>query len=219
MKFYPHTLNQWLEEYDFSIVNASTVPDKELCGWMGAGYVEADGHIRGTVGWRHNGLHPKIVVRDFGNSSSAKALPRAYVPPQPTLRPGDKTIDTATSILRQNAPDADVYYFMTLMLGAACLTLGFAILFYGLIIYFEMDRRTREAGKKSADIELDQIKVHNLSGSGMQRMDSDIDDDDANTPRVNIEITKSHTSNSTSVSGTGSVADPPPIYTVDGMGR
>lgn len=219
LKFYPGTLAHLLEAYKFRIVNASSIPDSELCGWIGAGYVEVDQHIRGTVGWKYSDLGRKTDTPNFGNTSWV-AVSRQHVPPYTTPKPTDKTLTKIKTILKNNAPDADIYYSTTLVLGAACGTLGFAIVFYGLLLYSEMERRTkaarsREACEGSEDVELDQIKVHNLSGLGMQRMDSQ---DASNTRRFEMGVTKPEAPSSVRMPRSR-VTDPPPIYSVDGAGR
>ena len=216
MKFYPKTLAQWLKVNGFQVVNPSAIPDSELCGWRSAETVIIDGRVRGTIGYKYTRVYPNIGTTNTGNSSLQARVPGHHILIDTNTRPSDETMRRVEAILRDNSPDADVYYFMTLMLGTACGTLGFAIVFYGLVIYGELRRRAQNVNRDSEDIELDQIKVHNLSGSGMRRMSTD---DGTDGPKFEIEIIRTDRPNSTGISATSNVADPPPIYSANGVGR
>ncbi|XPS99424.1 hypothetical protein M3J09_008601 [Ascochyta lentis] len=212
LKFYPKTLAQWLEASGFHIVNASTIPDSELCGWLSGASVQSNGRIRGTVGYKYN----RAVV-DVGSDASLRAMvPRHHIATHMNTRPSAQTLHRITTILRENAPDADIYYFMALLLGTACSMLGFIVVAYGLVLSVELSRRTRAAPADVEDIELDQIKVHDLSGAGMRRMDADGEEDG---PKFTIEITAPAAASASVSSARTSAADPPPIYSVDGVGR
>ena len=216
MKFYPKTLAQWLKVNGFQVVNPSAIPDSELCGWRSAETVIIDGRVRGTIGYKYTRVYPNIGTTNTGNSSLQARVPGHHILIDTNTRPSDETMRRVEAILRDNSPDADVYYFMTLMLGTACGTLGFAIVFYGLVFYGELRRRAQNVNRDSEDIELDQIKVHNLSGSGMRRMSTD---DGTDGPKFEIEIIRTDRPNSTGISATSNVADPPPIYSANGVGR
>ena len=72
-----------------------------------------------------------------------------------------------------------------------------------------MNRGTKTAQDDDAsDIELDEIRVHSLSGEGMQRMADDFH-----------YVKKPHADSPLSSPGASSIADPPPIYTLDGARR
>jgi hypothetical protein len=81
--------------------------------------------------------------------------------------------------------------------------------------YSDHETKKRDS-ESSPDIELDEIRVHSLSESSMQRMDMD---DDTKIPRVTSEITKPDALSATSSLAMPTIADPPPIYSVDGAGR
>ncbi|KAJ4340203.1 hypothetical protein N0V95_007584 [Ascochyta clinopodiicola] len=215
LKFYPKTLAQWLHVSGFQVVNASTLPDSELCGWLSAVPVEVNGRLRGTVGYRYSG-HRKTVVADTGNASLQTITPRHHVYNHMNTRPSDQTLRTVTAILRANAPDADTYYAMTLLLGSACGFLGFVVISYGLVLTLELNKRMRAPLTDMEDIELDQIKVQDLSGAGMRRMDAE---GGMEGPKFTIEITRPPVTGTARSSTKTSVADPPPIYSVDGAGR
>jgi hypothetical protein len=71
-----------------------------------------------------------------------------------------------------------------------------------------MNRGTKTSQDDAgSDIELDEIRVHNLSGEGMQSIADD------------FHVKKRDTGISLSSPGAGSIADPPPIYTLDGARR
>ncbi|KZM19153.1 hypothetical protein ST47_g9702 [Ascochyta rabiei] len=205
LKFYPKTLTQWLDVSGFQVVNASTIPDSELCGWLSAASVEMNGRLRGTVGYKYS-----------GNASLRTITPRHHIYNHMNTRPSDQTLRTITAILRANAPDADTYYSMTLLLGSACGILGFVVFSYGLVLTLELNKRMRAAPTDVEDIELDQIKVHDLSGAGMQRMNADPETDG---PKCTIEITTPAVAGADTSSSKTSAADPPPIYSLDGVGR
>lgn len=208
LKFYPRTLAQWLEVDGFRVANASSMPDAELCGWMFTEAVIVDGIVRGTVGYKYSGRENDT------DQVSLPRVPRHHIPAHMHKRLDDETLHKIEAILRNNSPDADIYYFKTIMLGTACGTLGFAIVFYGLMLWSELQRRTRQVRHDAEDIELDQIKVHDLSGSGMQRMDTD-----SNGPKYSVERVAPVAAASSVSSVHTNVADPPPIYSVDGAGR
>jgi hypothetical protein len=69
--------------------------------------------------------------------------------------------------------------------------------------------------KDSDDIELDQIRVQDLSGSGMHRIETN----DADVAKFDIEVTKQVMTRSSPSSTGGGIATPPPMYTLDGAGR
>lgn len=215
LRFYPSTLTQWLEEKGFHVYNASSIPDSQLCGWISAGPVQVEGRVHGMIGWKYIHHYLRTSIPNTGNSSLRTVLPRHHIAAHMNTTPNDETLRRVQAILRANSPDADIYYFTSLMLSAACGTLGIAIIFYGLLLFNEL-RKTRRAPDDSQDIELDQIKVHNLSGSGMQRMDAR---DVAAVPKFTVEITASAPGGLGASSVGSSVADPPPVYCVDGVGR
>ncbi|KAJ4379073.1 hypothetical protein N0V86_005114 [Didymella sp. IMI 355093] len=213
LKFYPATLAQWLGEMKFSVAAKSYVTDDWLCGWHLDRPVVVDDRRHGTIGWKRNDLHSRIDAFDSGNSSSPAGVYRSHVPHDGPIKPSHLTMARVEAVLRDNAPWADIYYFRCTMLGAACGILGSALAWYGLLGFAAMRRQNKKlkASADSGDIELDQIKVHGLSGSGgMQRMDDD------GAPKFDIETTKAV--RSSPLSSTTSVAYPPPMYTLDGAG-
>ncbi|KAF1933381.1 uncharacterized protein M421DRAFT_88607 [Didymella exigua CBS 183.55] len=213
VKFYPATLAKWLEEREFDVLTKSRATADWLCGWHIEKPVVVDGRRHGTVGWKRNPAFLNTSSLHAGDASSLKAAPRQVIPPYTSIRPRHLTLERVEAILRDNTPYADIYYFRCMMLGMACGMIAGTLVWYALMGFAEMRRRDKKlkAARKSDDIELDQIKVHDLSGAGMERMDANRDDG----LELRIEIVKP-TSDPPSGS---SVADPPPVYTLDGAGR
>jgi hypothetical protein len=212
MKFYPATLAQWLREKKFSVAANSHVTDDWLCGWHLDRPVVVDDRRHGAIGWKRNDLRSKSDVFDSGNSSSLGKVYRSHVHHDGPIKPSHLTMIRAEAILRDNAPWADIYYMRCTMLGVACGILGSALAWYGLLCVAALRRQNKKlkASTDAGDIELDQIKVHGLSGSGgMQRMHDGAPGLDMHT----IKAARSRTEDATT-----SVADPPPIYTLDGAG-
>jgi hypothetical protein len=123
-------------------------------------------------------------------------------------------LDTIHAILVQSVPNADIYYNWTTALGFTCGMLG-ALLFFMTLRTCAMAATSEGKGdaESSTDIELDEIRVHDLSGSGMQRLDKD---DYVKMPDLNVRPV---TSGTTATITNSSATDPPPLYTVDGAGR
>lgn len=201
-QFYPHTLEAWLLERGFTVFNATSLADDDLCGWVDWGSVEIQGRRHGQLGWKR--------VRSYtGNSTSGVA----YTPHDAPIKPGRATLDDVVAILIDNTPHADVYYARCFMLQVGLGLLG-ACFAYCVLASFAIHRQRKKEQKASQGaegVELEHIKVHDLSGSGgMQRMEND----GTAGPGFDIEIAKaSPSSNSSRLSG------PPPVYTVDGAGR
>ncbi|KAF3038170.1 hypothetical protein E8E12_008004 [Didymella heteroderae] len=218
LKFYPHTLAQWLEERNFTVVAQSYAEDDWLCGWHVDRPVVVDGRRHGTIGWKRNDLRSKSDTLNSGNFSTAGATSRSYVPHAGPIKPSRLTIARVEAILRENTPWADMYYFRCMMLGIGCGMLGLSFVWYGLMCYAEVRRQQKKlrGSTDSDDIELDQIQVHDLSGSGMERMDKD---EHTEAPKFDIEMAKPNAVKLSPSSIGSSVADPPPMYTLDGAGR
>lgn len=223
LEFYPGTLATWLRERKFTVLNTThaTATDDDLCGWRFYESVVVDDRRHGQVGWKHNYIRPNIDMPVTGNSSSIKAIPRQHIPHDSPIRPRFETIERIQTILRDNIPYADIYYFRCSMLGMACGMMGFALVWYGLVGIVEIRRKDCElkAAKESEDIELDQIRVHDLSGAGMQRMDTDGYHRHVDGTKFGIEMITPSAANSATSSVSSSIADPPPIYTLEGAGR
>ena len=115
-----------------------------------------------------------------------------------------------------NEPTADMLYTWTTILTV--MTACFTMLAFQLAIkcYTQREQKTGD-DETSSDIELDEIRVHHLSGSSMHGMDAD---SYVKTPGVDVEITK-HDADCPPVPspGASSIADPPPIYSLDGARR
>lgn len=207
LKFYPATLAQWLSERSFSVTE-SRATDNWLCGWHIDRPVVVGGRRHGAVGWKRNPAFLNTSSLATGNTSP-KAVARQVMPPYNSMRPSRLTLARVESVLRENTPYADIYYFRSLMLSMACGMIASALVWYGLLGLAAMRRQSKKlkAARTADDIELDQIKVHDLSGAGMERMAGDQDG-----PEFGIEIVKPTAS-------AGSAADPPPIYTLDGAAR
>ena len=214
-EYYPETLSNLLRAHNYTTRSPYAVHDNELCGWWDAGVARVNGRIHGSILWKYSDLRRKTDVPDFGNFTSWSASTRDHIPPHHTTAgPSDTTFNLIRDILWQNIPNADIYYnWATLwsMTTAICAMLAFQL---ALKCYSDHETKTRDSG--SSDIELDEIRVHSLSGSSMQRMDMD---DDTKMPRSTIEITKPDALSSASSLVTPTIADPPPIYSVDGAGR
>lgn len=200
MRFYPRTITAWLQEKAFHTVNASTIPRPELCGWLPGEDVLRNGRQHGTVYWKRTAVSAHSAPTKAGLQSPASLLG----PP----RPQDATFATIRSILFNNAPDADRYYLMTVMLGTACATLGFMLVLYALAGYAALLQK-RKGVPSVVDVELDQIKLREVSGAGMQRFDAG---GDGEGPKVVVDIVSPGTAGRTST-------EPPPVYSVDGAGR
>lgn len=99
--------------------------------------------------------------------------------------------------------------------------LGFGFGLYTLTSFaIHRERKKKlKALKDSDDIELDQIRVQDLSASGMHRIETN----DADVAKFDIEVTKQVTKQVTTRSSPsstgGGIATPPPMYTLDGAGR
>ncbi|KAJ4989440.1 hypothetical protein SVAN01_05165 [Stagonosporopsis vannaccii] len=204
MRFYPRAITAWLKEKEFDIANASTIPRPELCGWITGEEVMRNGRQHGLVYWKRKAVST--------NASTTKTVPQSPVPILSSPRPQDATFATIRSVLYNNAPDADRYYLMTVMLGTACATLACMLVFYGLAGYAAL----RQKRKSTPDIELDQIKVRELSGAGMQRFDAD---GAAEGLKSVVEIHSPGTADGHQASAGSRSTEPPPVYSVDGAGR
>lgn len=212
-RFYPDTLTQWLAEREFTFKNA-TITDDDLCGWIRGDAVEVAGRRHGQIGWKRVDLPSNTNASNAGTSTFG---PGGHVPTDGPIKPSRKTLEDVRVILRSNTPHADIYYFRCIMLEVVCGVLG-AMLAYCMWLCWLMSRDGKKILKAStdSDIELDQIKVHGLSGSGMERMDNGHRTD---APRFDIEIAKPNAAKSSPGSIGSRLSDPPPIYMLDGAGR
>jgi hypothetical protein len=215
--FYPNTLSNLLVAYGFIPENAIDVPESERCGWWGAGEVKVNGRVHGNVLWKYSDFQRSTAAPTLENLTSWEAISQDQASLRLTIRPRDQTLNIINTILVKNAPDADVYWSWTTALGFICGMLSTLLLFQMLKFYVNptvVDERVDH--ETLPGIELDKIRVHSLSGSGMQRLHRD---DYAKRPAFTIEPAESAARNSYASSFGGGIADPPPIYSVDGAGR
>lgn len=217
-EYYPATLEHLLNAHNYRSRSKSDVIGAELCGWWDAGAVLVNGRHHGSILWKYSDLRRKPHVPDFGNSTSWSANEREHVPPHLSMRPDDAVFKLVLDILVQNVPYADMLYGWALGLGYACGLLGVLLFVQTLKLFVErnVDLNPFQDAQKSDDIELENIMVHGLSGSGMQRMTTR--DDGVDGRKSDIDITTPTSAYSTS-SSRGKAADPPPLYSVDGAGR
>lgn len=210
-RFYPGTLAQWLGERGFQVSNA-TVTHDGFCGWIRGGAVDVRGRRHGEIGWKRVDPHANTNA-----STSSRAASGPHVATDGPIKPSRKTLEDLRVILRSNTPHADIYYFRCTMLEVVCGLLG-AMLAYCIWLCWLMsrDRKKILTASTDADIEFDQIKVHDLSGAGMQRMHAD---DRADAPRFDIEITKLNADKASPKAISSKLSNPPPMYTLDGAGR
>ncbi|OSS45436.1 hypothetical protein B5807_10288 [Epicoccum nigrum] len=204
--YYPHTLYQLLQAHGFTIRSKRQIERSARCGWWNAGIVRVDSHKHGSIYWKYSDLHRKPNVPDFSNSSSWEADLIDHIPPHISTVPSAATLNWIRDILVANAPTADILYTWTLVL--TILLSIVSLLTFNLAAHTYMNRGTKTSQDDAgSDIELDEIRVHNLSGEGMQRMADD------------FHVKKRDPGISLSSPGAGSIADPPPIYTLDGARR
>lgn len=214
-EYYPETLANLLHAHKYRTRSKHSVLDSELCGWWNAGIARVDGRHHGSILWKYSDLRRTPDVPDFGNSTSWDATSSDHIPPHLSTRPSDATFNLVRDVLVENVPNADIYYTYTTLLTLATGVLGMLAFQLAIKCYADHETRKRDADS-AADVELDEIKVHRLSGSGMQRMDLD---DYVKTPGFTVEITKRDADSPVPSPAASSVADPPPIYTVDGARR
>ncbi|KAF2630410.1 hypothetical protein BU25DRAFT_257457 [Macroventuria anomochaeta] len=213
--YYPQTLSHLLHAHNYTIRSKYDVQDSELCGWWYAGTARVDGRHHGNILWKYSDLRRKPDVPDFGNFRSWEASSRDHIPPHLSTTPNDATFNFVRDILVENVPNADIYYNWATLWSCASGILGMLALQLALKCWTDHEMRKQDS-ESSSDIELDEIRVHSLSGSSMQRMDMD---DYVKTPSFAIEITKPDAASPIPSRTASTIADPPPIYSVDGAGR
>lgn len=214
LQFYPRTLEAWLVERGFTVFNSTGLTNDDLCGWVEWGSVEEKGRRHGQIGWKRNKLHFNAVLSKTGNSTSAF---EAYVAHDAPIKPSLETFNDIRTILQHHTPHADIYLNRCYMLQFGLGMLGGFFAYY-VIVSFAINRQRKKdlkASKDSDDIELEQIKVQDLSGSGMRRLDTDR----SGAPEFGIEITKPGAAQSSPSSTNSNLSEPPPLYTLDGAGR
>ena len=205
--YYPHTLYQLLRAHGFTVQSKGQIERSGRCGWWDAGTVRVDSHNHGSIYWKYSDLHRKPNVPDFRNTSSWEAASTDHIPPHISTLPNALTLNWIRDILVANAPTADILYTWTLVL--TILLSIVSLLTLNLTAHCYMNRGTKTSQYDSeSDIELDEIRVHNLSGEGMQRMANDFH-----------HVKKPDADSPLSSPGASSIADPPPIYTLDGARR
>ncbi|KAF2128431.1 hypothetical protein P153DRAFT_367573 [Dothidotthia symphoricarpi CBS 119687] len=119
-KYYPHTLQNLLQAYNFDITLESSVDASECCGWWDTGAVKARGITRGHILWKYNDLRRVRAPPNSGRMSGWYANREDHIPPRMSHRPSNETIAFLTQLLLSNGPYADVYFNWTLCLTALC---------------------------------------------------------------------------------------------------
>ena len=216
-EFYPSTLEAWLLERKFTVRAFSGSTNNDLCGWKEYDSVVLNGRRHGQIGWRRNHVHLNAYASQPDNSTSVEGASGSYVSHTDPIKPSHDTVEVIRAILLTNTPHADIYSSRCSMLEWG---LGITGLFFGCYILlsyviYDEQREKLKVFKDSDDIELDQIKAHDLSGSAMQRMDTD----DSDAPKCDIKITKPNALRSSPSSMGSGIATPPPMYALDGAGR
>lgn len=214
--FYPRVLSAWLEEKRFTLLNASTLTDAALCGWTSGGSVAVHGRRHGQIRWK----------RTLDSDAPSTTTSQPHVPHDTPMKPSRETLNTVKSILRENTPHADILFLRVVMLQVACGLLAFFFAYYLLsscALRWQRRRQRKAVDEDKEGVELDVIRVHGLSGEGMRRLDEaertgceqmEEERTEAEQPVFGIVVTKPD-----AASSTGSVADPPPVYSLDGAGR
>ncbi|KAF3049620.1 hypothetical protein E8E11_001976 [Didymella keratinophila] len=227
-QFYPDTLVAWLVERGFDVFYISEPTDDDLCGWLEYDSVDVGGRRHGQIGWKRTRLYLNADASQTGNSTSVRTVPELYVPHDAPIKPSHNIVEVVKTILLTNTPHADIYSSRCFMLKFGLAMLGVFLAEYILIVHREqigfffayyilvsLGIHRLEASKDSDDIELNQIKVQDPSGSAMQRMDTD----DCDAPKFNIEITNPNATRSSPSSMGSGIATPPPMYALNGAGR
>ncbi|KAH6622439.1 hypothetical protein C7974DRAFT_457639 [Boeremia exigua] len=193
MRFYPPVLAAWLHEKGFHIANASALTPHDLCGWAPGEPVVRDGRRHGVISWKHTHTTDASLAAPRARPQRAARIPLAPAALAGAAHlPQDPLLDTVRAVLRDNTPDADRFYYLSLLLATACGSLVAALLFYGLAGLAALRARARSATlDKDQGVELEAVKVHAL--------------DDAVLRREGVVRT--------------AVEAPPPVYSVDGAGR
>ncbi|KAJ4392757.1 hypothetical protein N0V91_011272 [Didymella pomorum] len=217
IEFYPHTLKAWLEERNFTIRDFSDSTDSDLCGWREYESVVVSGRRHGQIGWRRNNLYLNAGASQSSNSTSVEGASGSYISHIDPIKPSHDTVEVVKNILLNNTPYADIYSTRCFWLEFGIGMLGFGFGLYTLTSFaIHRERKKKlKALKDSDDIELDQIRVQDLSGSGMHRIETN----DADVAKFDIEVTKQVMTRSSPSSTGGGIATPPPMYTLDGAGR
>lgn len=216
-EYYPGTLTNLLEAHNYKSKSPYGVHDNELCGWWSAGTARVDGRVHGSILWKYSDLRRKTNTPDFHNFTSWKASTGDHIPPHHTeARPSDATFTVIRDILWENVPNADIYYNWATLWSIMTGICGMIAFQLALKCYADYEAKRRDSESSDDDIELGEIRVRDLSGSSMQRMDGE---DYTKTPGFTIEIVKPDNLSSTSLPATPTITDPPPIYSIDGAGR